>query len=171
RTLLTIDVGGSVGNVSAADFLDVPDTHLLVACQDPCRNATILIQVRTPPILLNLHSTTSTYIELLVPTTSASAVPFAESTGSPRWISLGTNWSVFETVTSRDVLTNQPISAYGTACSSSVNVTIPSQIITLQVPPNWDGPYLVVLSLPATAVVVAAGALLGGSALLLLSNM
>ncbi|KAI6118103.1 hypothetical protein F5141DRAFT_601669 [Pisolithus sp. B1] len=30
--------------VSAADFLDVPDTYLLAACQGPCINATTLIE-------------------------------------------------------------------------------------------------------------------------------
>lgn len=150
---LTIDVGGSVGNVSAADFLDVLDTDLLVVCQDPCRNATILIQNCGTDDLCLCGPLTVTTITACQQCMFDDLIDrFAEST-DPR-------------AGSASALT-----AYGTACSSSVNVTIPSQMITLQVPSNWDGPYLVVLSLPATAVVVAAGVLLGGSALLLLSNM
>ncbi|KAI6161560.1 hypothetical protein EDD17DRAFT_1586824 [Pisolithus thermaeus] len=150
---LTIDVGGSVGNISAADFLDVPDTYLLAACQGPCINATTLIEnCGTDDVCLCGPLTVTTITACQQCMFDDLIERFAEST-DPR-------------AGSASALT-----AYGTACSSSVNVTIPSQLITLQLPSNWDGPYLVVLSPPATAVVVAAGALLGGSALLLLSNM
>lgn len=61
--------------------------------------------------------------------------------------------------------------AYSTACLTAANITIPSQFITLQVPSDWDGPYGVSLSTLGTALTVTAGALLGGSALLLFSHI
>lgn len=63
------------------------------------------------------------------------------------------------------------LTAYGAACLAAVNITIPPQFIALQVPSNWDGPYGVSLSELSTAFTVAAGVLLGGSVILLLSNM
>ncbi|KAI6030277.1 hypothetical protein EDC04DRAFT_2898421 [Pisolithus marmoratus] len=150
---LTIDVGGSVGNVSAADFLNVPDTALLATCQEPCNNATILIQncgtddpcLCGPATVTAITACQQCMFDDLIDR-------FAEST-DPR---IGSTLA---------------LTAYGTACSTSVNITIPTQFITLQLPSNWDGPYLVGLSLPATVLVVVTGALLGGSFLLLLSNV
>ncbi|KIN96277.1 hypothetical protein M404DRAFT_1006895 [Pisolithus tinctorius Marx 270] len=150
---LTIDVGGFVGDVSAADFLNVPDSSLLATCQSPCSNATTQIQNCGPDDMCLCGPGTVTAITSCQQCMFDDLVDrFAEST-DPR-------------AGSASALT-----AYSTACSAAVNVTIPSQFITLHLPPNWDGPYGVGLSLPVTVLVVAAGALLGGSAVLLLSNM
>lgn len=61
--------------------------------------------------------------------------------------------------------------AYNTACNGSVGVLYPATAIALAPPPSWDGPFDAQLGLPATIFTVIVGALLGGSAIFLLSNM
>jgi hypothetical protein len=60
--------------------------------------------------------------------------------------------------------------AYASACLT-INVTIPPTSVALTLPANWDGPEDIELGLPATIVTVGIGAFLGGSAILILSNM
>lgn len=60
--------------------------------------------------------------------------------------------------------------AYATACSR-VNVTIPTSLVTLTTRPGWDGSFEAKLSTGETVLTVAAATLLGGAALLLLSNV
>lgn len=60
--------------------------------------------------------------------------------------------------------------AYATACSG-VNITVPTSLVTLTTPPGWDGPFEVKLTTEETVLTVAAAVVLGGSALLLLSNV
>lgn len=66
--------------------------------------------------------------------------------------------------------THTSAKAYATACSG-VNVTVPTSLVTLTTPPGWNGPFEVQLSTGETALTVAAATLLGGGALLLLSNV
>ncbi|KAI5118208.1 hypothetical protein M0805_004698 [Coniferiporia weirii] len=65
--------------------------------------------------------------------------------------------------------TNVGLTAYQAACASSVNATIPALALTIA--PDWDGPTDIILNTGATVVVVGFGAILGGSALLMLSNI
>jgi len=58
--------------------------------------------------------------------------------------------------------------AYAANCLAEANVTVTA---ALKLPATWDGPFTAVLPMGAVVVAVTIGALLGGSALLLLSNM
>ncbi|KAG6809829.1 hypothetical protein H0H92_014583 [Tricholoma furcatifolium] len=67
---------------------------------------------------------------------------------------------------------SQPLlSAYATSCSSAANVTLLANQTALQLPLDWDGPFVAVLPVPAAAIAVASAAILGSSALYILSNM
>ncbi|KZT34005.1 hypothetical protein SISSUDRAFT_1053459 [Sistotremastrum suecicum HHB10207 ss-3] len=63
---------------------------------------------------------------------------------------------------------NPALSSYSTACGT-FNITL--QSLALATPPDWDGPTNVLLNTPATVVVVGFGAILGLSALYILSNL
>ncbi|THH09662.1 hypothetical protein EW145_g1843 [Phellinidium pouzarii] len=65
--------------------------------------------------------------------------------------------------------TNVGLAAYQAACGTAANVTLPA--LALAIAPGWEGPTDIILNTPATVVVVGFGAILGGSALLLLSNI
>ncbi|KIJ18206.1 hypothetical protein PAXINDRAFT_167461 [Paxillus involutus ATCC 200175] len=150
---LTVDVGGTLGNVTANDFLNVTDTYLLNDCQTQCNNATAMINnCGTSDQCLCGPSTVAAITSCQQCMFNDLVAKFAEST-DPR-------------AGSATALT-----AYATACSTSVNVTIPTSFVTLEVAPNWDGPVGVHLGVPAMVLTVAAATLLGGSALMLLSNM
>ncbi|KIJ60437.1 hypothetical protein HYDPIDRAFT_43290 [Hydnomerulius pinastri MD-312] len=150
---LTIDVGGTLGNVTASDFLNVTDTYLLTDCQTQCNNATAMINTCAtndqclcgPSTVTAITSCQQCMFDDLI-------AKFAEST-DPR-------------AGSATALT-----AYAAACLASVNITVPTSYITLTLAPDWDGPYGVHLGVPATVLTVAVGTLLGGGALLLLSNI
>lgn len=63
-------------------------------------------------------------------------------------------------------------SAYAAAClASSANVTVPATSVALTLPANWDGPVSLTLNTGQTVVAVIAGTILGGGALMLLSNL
>ncbi|KIK92238.1 hypothetical protein PAXRUDRAFT_830142 [Paxillus rubicundulus Ve08.2h10] len=150
---LTVDVGGTLGNITADDFLNVTDTYLLSDCQTQCNNATAMINTcGTSDQCLCGPSTVTAITSCQQCMFNDLVDQFAEST-DPR-------------AGSATALT-----AYATACSTSVDVTIPTTFIALEVAPNWDGPVGVHLSAPATALSVAAATLLGGGACVLLSNM
>ncbi|KAL4077631.1 hypothetical protein J3A83DRAFT_4368962 [Scleroderma citrinum] len=150
---LTIDVDGSVGTISADNFLNVADARLLSDCQSQCTSATSAIQncngddlcLCGPETVTAITACQQCMFNDLISTLSQSTDPRAGSATA--------------------------LTAYGTACLAAVNITIPPQLITLQLPSNWDGPYGVSLSEPATVLTIAVGALLGGSAILLFSNM
>jgi hypothetical protein len=61
--------------------------------------------------------------------------------------------------------------AYSAACHASQNISLPPTTIALALPTSWEGPFDAQLNLPATIITVIFGAALGGSAVLLLSNM
>ncbi|KJA17152.1 hypothetical protein HYPSUDRAFT_46681 [Hypholoma sublateritium FD-334 SS-4] len=65
---------------------------------------------------------------------------------------------------------NVLVGAYAAACAAN-NITVPAAQSALVVPPGWDGPYVAVLSTGPTVVVVGVGAILGLSALYILSNL
>ncbi|KAF9219330.1 hypothetical protein BS17DRAFT_821814 [Gyrodon lividus] len=150
---LSIDVGGTLGNVTANEFLNVTDTYLLNDCQTQCNNATAMINnCGTSDQCLCGPSTVTAITSCQQCMFNDLVAKFTEST-DPR-------------AGSATALT-----AYAAACSTSVNVIIPTSFITLELAPNWDGPLGVHLSVPATALSVAAATLLGGGALMLLSNL
>ncbi|KAF9471931.1 hypothetical protein BDN70DRAFT_887574 [Pholiota conissans] len=65
---------------------------------------------------------------------------------------------------------NVVLGAYSTACGQS-NFTLTANETALVLPGNWDGLYVAVLPLGATVVVVGVGAIMGFSALYILSNL
>ena len=52
-----------------------------------------------------------------------------------------------------------------------MNVKVSVSLVSLTTPPGWDGPYEVKLTVEEKVLTVAAATLLGGGALLLLSNI
>ncbi|KAH7911786.1 P-loop containing nucleoside triphosphate hydrolase protein [Hygrophoropsis aurantiaca] len=147
---LTIDVGGSVGNVPANEFLNVTDTYLLNDCQTQCNNATSAINncgtsdscLCGPSTVEAITSCEQCMFDVLITNFAVSSDPRAGSQAA--------------------------LTAYGAACLASTNITVPAPYLALAIPSNWDGPYGVSLGLPATALTVAVGTLLGGGAILLL---
>jgi len=55
--------------------------------------------------------------------------------------------------------------------SNCANLSLPTQPLALQLPPDWDGPRDIELNLPATVVTVGFGGLMGATFLYLLSNI
>ncbi|KAG1894446.1 uncharacterized protein F5891DRAFT_1281629 [Suillus fuscotomentosus] len=149
---LSIDVGGSVGTIDATQFLNVSDTYLLTDCQTQCSNANAQISTCTTNDSCLCASNTVTAItsceqcmfDDLIAKFTTSADPRAGSTAA--------------------------LTAYATACSSA-GFTVPSSLVTLSIPSNWDGPLGVSLSTASTVVIVAITAALGTGSLLLLSNL
>lgn len=62
------------------------------------------------------------------------------------------------------------MTAYSTACSQN-KVVLAANQTALLLPASWDGPFVAVLSTGPTVIVVGVGALLGFSALYILSNL
>jgi len=61
------------------------------------------------------------------------------------------------------------LKAFVSACQTQANVTLNALALTL--PASWDGPFVAVLPLPATAIVVSTGALLGATLLYIMCNL
>ncbi|KAH8110047.1 hypothetical protein DFH11DRAFT_828383 [Phellopilus nigrolimitatus] len=66
--------------------------------------------------------------------------------------------------------TNVGLTAFATACTASLGLTL-SPAPMLAIAAGWDGPTDIVLNLGATVVVVGFGAVLGSSALFMLSSI
>ncbi|KAN0079977.1 hypothetical protein V8E55_009543 [Tylopilus felleus] len=149
---LSIDVGGTLGNVSANDFLDVTDTYLLTDCQTQCNNANSMI------------SSCGTNDQCLCDTATVTAITSCQQ-------------CIFDDLVAKFTTSTDPragsataLTAYATACTG-VNINVPTSLVTLTTSPGWDGPFEVKLTTGETVVTVAAAAILGGGALLLLSNV
>ncbi|KAF9238389.1 P-loop containing nucleoside triphosphate hydrolase protein [Melanogaster broomeanus] len=129
---LTIDVGGTLGNVAASDFLNVTDTYLLSDCQTQCTNATDTINncgtsdqcLCGPSTVIAITSCQQCMFNDLVTKFAKSSDPRAGSATA--------------------------LTAYAAACLASANVTIPASFIALAPPSNWDGPFGVHLGVPET---------------------
>ena len=63
------------------------------------------------------------------------------------------------------------LTAYATACASEGNVILAANQTTLALPSTWDGPFMAILPVGGVVVTVMVGAVMGVSALLLLSNL
>lgn len=59
--------------------------------------------------------------------------------------------------------------AYLAVCAANLNTTMPK--LALAIPSDWPGATDIILNTGATVVVVGFGAILGGSALLMLANI
>ncbi|KIM41649.1 hypothetical protein M413DRAFT_135615 [Hebeloma cylindrosporum] len=65
---------------------------------------------------------------------------------------------------------NVALGSYATACKTANQVLTPEQTL-LQLPSNWDGPFVAVLPAGGAGVAVVVGGFLGISALMILSNL
>ncbi|KAG6837051.1 hypothetical protein H0H93_015622 [Arthromyces matolae] len=63
------------------------------------------------------------------------------------------------------------LSGYASACQLAVNVTLAANQTSLTLPTTWDGPFVAVLPIGGAVVAVTAAAILGASALYILSNL
>lgn len=61
---------------------------------------------------------------------------------------------------------------YQTACAAPpLNVTVPAEFVTLQLPSDWDGPFGQGLTTFTTAVYLAAALIIGGGAITVVNTM
>ncbi|KAH9477030.1 hypothetical protein JR316_0010946 [Psilocybe cubensis] len=66
---------------------------------------------------------------------------------------------------------NPLVTAYAAQCKSDGNIILAANQSALSLPDTWDGPFVAVLPTGGAAVTVIVGAVLGLSALLILSNL
>ncbi|KAI9571865.1 hypothetical protein HD554DRAFT_2070125 [Boletus coccyginus] len=149
---LTIDVGGTLGNVSASDFLNVADTYLLTDCRAQCDKAT------------SVMNDCGTNDQCLCNTNTVTAITSCQQCMF--------NDLVAKFTTSADPRAGSAaaLAAYAMACFG-VDADVPTSLVTLTTPPVWDGPFEVELSTGEAVLTVAVAIFLGGGALLLLSNV
>ncbi|KAG2065207.1 hypothetical protein BDR04DRAFT_1083419 [Suillus decipiens] len=149
---LSIDVGGSVGTIDATQFLNVTDTYLLIDCQTQCSNANAQI------------TTCAANDSCLCASNAVTAITSCEQCMFTDLI------AKFTTSTDLRAGSTAALTAYATACSSA-GFAVPSSLVTLSVPSNWDGPLGVSLGTASTVLVVAITAVMGTGSLILLSNL
>ncbi|KAG6902921.1 hypothetical protein C0995_009312 [Termitomyces sp. Mi166 len=63
------------------------------------------------------------------------------------------------------------LSGYATACTNTKNITFAANQTALTLPSTWDGPFVAVLPTGGVVVAVGSAAVLGISALFILSNL
>jgi hypothetical protein len=147
---LELQVGGSIGNISATEIFQFVDPST-VPCQTQCTLAnTTIVGCQDDNCLCS--------------TTTVASVVSCEQCMFDQIIAAN-NPKPNPMAGSAPIL-----NAYASACLT-INVTIPPTSVALTLPANWDGPEDIELGLPATIVTVGIGAFLGGSAILILSNM
>jgi len=151
---LNIVFGGDLGNLTASELLDIPDGQLKTDCQPSCDPANQAIQAcgDTDDACLCSNATV-TAIVVCEQCMLTDLINKNQKAPDPRAGS------------------NPALAAYGAACNASLNIILPPKSISLQLPPSWDGPFDVQMSLPGTIVTVIVGAVLGVGSILLLSNM
>jgi len=151
---LNIVFGGDLGNITASQLLAIPDGQLKTDCQTSCDPANQAIQAcgDTNDACLCTNATI-TAIVACEQCMLTDLINKNKKAPDPRAGS------------------NPGLTAYASACSASLNITIPPISVALQLPPSWDGPFDVQMGLPGTIVTVVVGAFLGVSSILLLSNM
>jgi len=149
---LEITVGGSVGNVSAADFLNITDSSVATTCTSECAPAKSAIAACTDD-------------SCLCNSTTIQDVATCEQ-------------CMFNALIAGDLKMTDPregsqvaLTAYGTACGTALNTTIAASLTTLTLPPDWDGPFGQGLSPVATGFVVAIAATMAGTSIWILCSM
>ncbi|KIM77386.1 hypothetical protein PILCRDRAFT_825345 [Piloderma croceum F 1598] len=151
---LNIVFGGPLGNITASQVLAIPDGQLKTDCQSSCDPANQAIQ-----------TCGDTNDSCLCNNATVSAILACEQ-------------CMFTELINQNAQMPDPragstpaLAAYSAACLASQNITLPPTSIALTLPASWVGPFDALLNLPATIITVMIGATLGGSAILLLSNM
>ncbi|KAI0063305.1 hypothetical protein BV25DRAFT_1915228 [Artomyces pyxidatus] len=151
---LNIVIGGSVGNVSATDFLAVQDTKLNADCQSQCQPATQAIQACNDDDACLCDTATVAAVVACQQCMFTDIIHDNRKMPDPRAGSA------------------PALSAYAAAClASPANVTVPATSLALTLPSNWDGPSALPLNLGETIVAVAAGAVLGVGSIVILCTM
>ncbi|KAF9815647.1 hypothetical protein IEO21_04437 [Rhodonia placenta] len=149
---LEINVGGTIGNVTAQQFLDINDETLTGACTPQCPTANTTVAACTTDACLCDPATVAaitTCEQCLFNTLIAKNIPMPD----PR-------------AGSATALT-----AYAAACLASVNITVPTSEITLTLPADWDGPFGQHLGLPATVITVIVATALASGCIYVVNTM
>jgi len=148
---LSIDVGGSFGNITADQFLTNITNAPFTNCEPSCNNATSMI------------SNCADNNGCLCGYGTVSAIQ-------------GCQQCLFDVEITNFIESSDPrvgtpaLTAYGAACSA-VNQTIPTSYLTVALPSDWDGPVGVHLNTVGTVIAVGVGAMLGGSALFMYGHI
>jgi hypothetical protein len=151
---LNIVFGGRVGNLTASKFLDIPNSNVRQDCAASCDPAVSSVQGcgDTNDACLCSNGTISavrTCQQCLFTSTISRNIPMVDARAGS---AVG-------------------MTAYAAACHTSLNVTLPKELLALTLPSNWDGPASLPLNTGTTVVAVIVGGIFGIGALVILSNM
>jgi len=151
---LNIVIGGSVGNVTADNFLTVQDSTLTNQCQSSCGLATTAIQACSDDDACLCNNETVTAITACQQCYFTNIIDDNRQMPDPRAGS------------------TPALAAYVAAClASPANVTVPATEVALTLPPSWDGPVAEHLNLGETIVYVGVGAVIGVGSIVILCTM
>ncbi|KAI0727741.1 hypothetical protein C8Q72DRAFT_838302 [Fomitopsis betulina] len=147
---LDITVGGTLGNVSATDFLNITNSSVVTTCSSTC-----------DPVKDTLAACTDT--ACFCNDTTIGAVASCEQ-------------CMFNALIAGNLQQTDPreggqvaLTAYGTACG--LNATEAKTLTTLSLPADWDGPFGQGLSPVATAFVLMIALMLGTSSIYVVCTM
>ena len=141
----------SKNNITVSDALNIPDGSLKAACQASCDPAVAAVKACGDfnDGCLCSNETTTKFLEC-----------------EQCW---------FRELISKNEKMPDPragskplLDSYSNNCAK---LSLPTQPLALQLPPDWDGPRNIELNLPATVVTVGFGGLMGATFLYLLSNI
>ncbi|KAH9921104.1 uncharacterized protein B0H18DRAFT_1021906 [Fomitopsis serialis] len=169
---LEILVGGSVGNVSATDFLTITDSS-------------VANTVRTDSRLHTFDDDSSTALDQCTSECAPAKSAIAACTDDTCLCNTTTIQDVatceqcmFNALIAGDLQMTDPregsqvaLTAYGAACGTALDTTIAASLTTLTLPPDWDGPFGQGLSPVATGFVVAIAATMAGTSIWILCSM
>ncbi|KAH8977190.1 hypothetical protein EDB86DRAFT_2863138 [Lactarius hatsudake] len=151
---LNIAIGGSVGNVTADNFLTVQDSTLTNQCQSSCGPANTAIQACNSDDTCLCRNDTVTAITACQQCYFTNIIKDNRQMPDPRAGS------------------TPALAAYVAACKAPpLNVTVPATEVALTLPPGWDGPTGVHLNLGETIVYVGVGAVIGVGSIVILCTM
>lgn len=150
---LNVNIGGSLGNVSAIQIVDIPAGQLKTECEAACAPAFSAIQACGEDDSCLCKNETAVAIRDCQQCMYAQLIKKNEKMPDPR-------------AGSTPVL-----GAYAAACLASVNVTIPSNLIGLTVPVDWDGPNGMSMGVPAAVLTVITAALIGVGGISIICSM
>ncbi|KAI0296997.1 hypothetical protein B0F90DRAFT_1811200 [Multifurca ochricompacta] len=151
---LNVVIGGSIGNITADNFLTVQDDSLTSQCQSSCGPATTAIKACNGDDTCLCSNNTVTAI------TSCQQCYFTTIIEENRKVSDPRAGST------------PALAAYVAACKAPpVNITVPATEVALTLPSGWDGPTDVGLNLGETIGYVAGGAIIGVGSIVILCTM
>jgi hypothetical protein len=151
---LNIVIGGSVGNVTADNFLTVQDSTLTSQCQSSCGPGTAAIQACNADDACLCNNATVTAVTACQQCYFTNIINDNRQMPDPRAGS------------------TPALAAYVAAChASSANVTVPATEVALTLPPTWNGPADEGLNLGETIVYVGVGAVIGVGSIVILCTM